>query len=90
LDIETIAGILEETRAAVTVEDHNVIGGLGSAVSEVIAEHSPAALVRIGLQDVFPESGEAEQLLDHFGMATKDIVTAVKKVMQKKQDPERP
>jgi transketolase len=90
LDIETIAGLLEETRAAVTVEDHNVIGGLGSAVSEVIAEYSPAALVRLGLQDVFPESGEAEQLLDHFGMATKDIVTAVKHVMQKKQGPGRP
>jgi transketolase len=77
LDIETIASVLRQTRAAVTVEDHNIYGGLGSAIAEVIAEHQPARLIRLGLQDVFPESGDAEQLLDHFGMGVQHICDAV-------------
>ncbi len=84
LDVETISDVLRETGAAVTVEDHNVIGALGSAVSEVIAERSPASLVRVGLRDEFPESGEAEALLDRFGMGTRDIQKAVIAAVQKK------
>lgn len=78
LDAEGIAAVLRTTVAAVTVEDHNVIGGLGSAVAEVIAEQAPAALVRVGLQDVFPESGPADALLDQYGMGVSDIVQAAK------------
>lgn len=81
LDIETIASVLRQTRAAVTVEDHNICGGLGSAIAEVIAEHQPARLVRLGLRDVFPESGDAEQLLDHFGMGVQHICDAVRKLL---------
>jgi transketolase len=84
LDTEAIANLARATRAVVTVEDHNVIGALGSAVAEVIAEHAPAALVRLGLQDVFPESGTAAELLDHYGMAVNDIVEAAKVAMGKR------
>lgn len=80
LDVDTIADVLRRTRAAVTVEDHNIYGGLGSAVAEVIAEREPATLVRLGLQDVFAESGEAELLFDHFQMGVSHIADAVKKV----------
>jgi hypothetical protein len=69
----------------VTLEDHNIYGGLGSAVAEVIAEREPACLVRLGLQDVFAESGEAEALLDHFQMAVSDVADAVRKVIARKQ-----
>ena len=84
LDSEGIAAVLNATGAVVTVEDHNVIGGLGSAVAEVIAEQAPASLVRIGLQDVFPESGAAEALLDAYKMSVDDIVQAAKLAMAKR------
>ena len=85
LDTEAIASLARAARAVVTVEDHNVIGALGSAVAEVIAEQAPAALVRLGLQDVFPESGPGAELLDHYGMGIGDIVTAAKQAMEKRK-----
>lgn len=84
LDADTIAGVLRRTRAAVTVEDHNIHGGLGSAVAEVIAEREPASLVRVGLRDVFAESGEAELLFDHFHMGTPHISEAVRQAIARK------
>ena len=86
LDIESIVKILSKTKAAVTVEDHNIIGGLGSAIAEIIAEEIPVPLFRVGLRDKYPESGEPEQLLDHYGMGVPDIVNAVKNILQKKRD----
>jgi len=85
LDVESIVKILSKTKAAVTVEDHNIIGGLGSAIAETIAEEIPVPLLRIGLRDKYPESGESEQLLDHYGMGIPDIVNAAKRVLQKKR-----
>ena len=80
LDVEGIAAVLKETPAAVTVEDHQINGALGSAIAEVIAEHGTGQLVRLGLQDVFPESGDAFGLLDRYGLGVRDIVRAVEKV----------
>ncbi len=85
LDVETIAGVLRKTRAAVTLEDHNINGGLGSAVAEVIAEREPASLIRLGLRDVFAESGDAELLFDHFGMGAPHVCDAVKKLVARKR-----
>jgi transketolase len=85
LDADTIAGVLRQTRGAVTLEDHNINGGLGSAVAEVIAEREPATLVRLGLQDVFAESGEAELLFDHFQMGVPHVCEAVRRVMARKR-----
>ncbi len=85
VDAESIASILALTGCAVTVEDHNIIGGLGSVISEVSVEHVPVPLVRLGIQDVFPQSGEAKQLLDNYGMSSEDIINAVKKAMIKKE-----
>jgi transketolase len=84
LDVHGVLSVLRRTQAAVTVEDHSVIGALGSAIAEVIAENSVAApLVRVGLQDVFPSSGEAEALLDYYGMGVSDIVEAAKRAVSK-------
>jgi len=80
LDVRSIAQVLEESPAAVSVEDHQINGALGSAVAEVIAEHGIGRLVRLGLQDVFAESGEAFGLLDRYGLGVKDIAQAVEKV----------
>ncbi len=80
LDVEGIARVLEESPAAVSVEDHQVNGALGSAVAEVIAERGRGRLVRLGLQDVFAESGDAFGLLDRYGLGVADIVRAVERV----------
>ena len=85
LDTETIAGVLRRTRAAVTLEDHNINGGLGSAVAEVIAEREPATLIRLGLRDVFAESGDAELLFDHYGMGATHVCEAVRKLASRKR-----
>ena len=84
LDTDCVVESAEATGCVVTAENHNVIGGLGSAVAEVIAEQAPAALVRVGLQDVFPESGPAEELLDRYHMSVDDIVEAAKAAMKKR------
>jgi transketolase len=81
LDVVTIVRAARETGAIVTVEDHNIIGGLGSAVAEVISENSPTILRRIGLKDTFGESGDPESLFTKFGMSTNHIVEAAKEVV---------
>ena len=83
LDAAGIAEVLGRCRCAVTIEDHNVIGGLGSAVAEVIADGIPGAagarLVRLGLQDCYGESGFPDELLDAYGMSVADIAAAAAK-----------
>lgn len=77
LDTATIAAVLGQVRAAVTVEDHNIIGGLGSAVCETAAEFCPRPVRRIGLRDVFGRSGLPGELLDYYHIGVADIVNAV-------------
>ena len=83
LDVEGIARVLAESPAAVSVEDHQINGAMGSAIAEVIAERGTGRLVRLGLQDVFPESGDAFGLLDRYGLGVRDIVQAVERVVSK-------
>jgi len=71
-----------ETGAIVTVEEHSVIGGLGSAVAEVVGECWPVPVVRVGLPDVFAETGPFEQVLDKFGMSVQDIVSAANQALR--------
>ena len=80
LDSAGIAGILESTGSAVTLEDHTIIGGLGSALAEASVSLFPVPIERVGLRDVFPESGEGEALLDKYGMSVADIKTAARAV----------
>jgi transketolase len=84
LDETAILEILEKTSAAVTVEDHNIIGGLGSAIAELSAEKLPSPVIRIGLRDTYPRSGEPDPLLDYYKMSVADIVEAAKKAMQQR------
>ena len=73
LDEEIIIKAAKETDLLVTVEDHSIIGGLGSAVSEVLTEHCPSRLVRIGLNDEFPESGPPIELYEKYGLSSNQI-----------------
>lgn len=84
LDVSGITAVLKKTKAAVSVEDHNINGALGSAIAEVIAEDCPCPLTRIALRDVFPQSGHPEPLLDYYHIGVKDIVEAAKRSVSRK------
>jgi transketolase len=84
LDWELVADSARRTGALVTAEEHLATGGLGSAVSEVLAEHCPAPLQRIGLRDIFGTSGPADILLKHYGLMPDDIKEAALKAISRK------
>ncbi len=84
LDWELVAACARETGAVVTAEEHMVTGGLGSAVSEVLGEHQPVPLKRIGLRDTFGISGKPDLLLQHFGLTAADVVAAARQVLARK------
>ena len=83
IDKELIIKSAKETKAIVTAEEHSIIGGLGSAVSEVLAEECPTVLKRVGIKDVFGESGNPNDLLEKYGLTYKDIINSVKEVIAK-------
>ena len=78
IDKESIIKCANETDIIITVENHNIIGGLGSAVSEVLVENSPCKLIRMGVKDVFGKSGKAEELMKYFEITSEDIVKKIK------------
>ena len=84
IDADAIIAAAKQCGAIVTAEEHSIIGGLGSAVAEVLAESAPVPLVRIGVKDTFGTSGDQEGLLKHYGMSAGDIAVAVKEAMRKK------
>lgn len=79
IDKEMIIKCAKETKKLVSVEDHSIIGGLGSAISEVLTDEFPVKLERMGMQDVFGKSGKAETLMEYFGLTSKDIVEKFKR-----------
>ena len=85
IDKDMIIKAAKETGALVSCEEHNVIGGLGSAVAEVLCGNFPAPLVRIGTQDVFGKSGVPKLLLEEYHLTAKDITEAAKKSMALKK-----
>lgn len=78
LDEELILKAAKETGKIVTVEEHSVIGGLGGAVAEVLSEKCPTKLLRIGMEDVFGESGPATELIEKYGLDAKGICRKIK------------
>ena len=80
IDKEMIVRCAKETKKLVSIEDHSIIGGLGTAISEVLIEQCPVKLEKMGIPDVFGKSGKAEMLMDYFGLTAKEIM---KKFMTK-------
>ena len=78
IDREMIIKCAKETKKLITIEDHSVIGGLGTAVCEVLSEEYPTKVVRMGMQDRFGKSGKAEQLLKYFKLDSEAIIEKVK------------
>lgn len=85
LDVEGILNFTNQTGAVVTVEDHQVMGGMGSAIAEALAKTNPLPMEFIGLQDRFGETGNPKDLVEKLGMGTKDIKAAVKRVIGRKK-----
>ncbi len=85
IDREAIIAAARASGAIVTAEEHSIIGGLGSAVAEVLAEECPVPLVRVGIQDTFGESGHPDELLPKYGLTAADLVTAAEKVLARKR-----
>lgn len=83
IDRDAVVKAINETKGIVTVEDHNIFNGLGSAVSEVVAEEGKGMVRRIGIQDRFGESGPYEQLLQDQGITIEAIVEAAKLIIKK-------
>ena len=84
LDNDIVLKAAKETGAIVTAEEHSVIGGLGSAVSELLSENYPVPVVKLGVNDTFGHSGPAPKLLDEFGLRAVNIVEKAKKAISMK------
>lgn len=85
IDEEIIIKAAKETKGIVTVEEHNVIGGLGSAVAEVIGESCPVPVKRIGTLDTFGESGKPQELLEKYGLTKENIIETVFGIVEEKE-----
>lgn len=77
IDKEIIIKSAKETKKIITIEDHSIIGGLGTAVMEVLSESCPQKVIRLGINDTFGKSGKAEKLMEEFGITAKDIISNI-------------
>ncbi|NHI92308.1 MAG: transketolase family protein [Candidatus Lokiarchaeota archaeon] len=85
IDSKLIIKSAKKTGAVITAEEHNIIGGLGSAVAEVLVENQPTIMKRIGIQDEFGQSGDPYELLKHYGLTTEKILDESKKLINLKR-----
>ncbi len=85
IDSDLLVKAAKETGAIVTAEEHSIIGGLGSAVSEVVTEECPVPVVKVGIKDTFGESGKPDQLLEKYGLTVEAIVNSAKRAISLKK-----
>ncbi len=84
LHSEAILSLAKETKAMVTVEEHQIMGGVGSAVAEMLSQEYPVPIEFIGVRDRFGQSGAPDELIEHYGMGVSHIMAAVEKVLKRK------
>ncbi|MDD2568491.1 MAG: transketolase family protein [Clostridia bacterium] len=84
IDVELVSRYAAKCGAVVTAEEHNIIGGLGSAVAEVLSEHCPVPMARVGVMDIFGESGKPADLLVKYGLTAENIALHAKSVIVRK------
>jgi len=82
LDVAAIVAAAERTGRVITVEEHSVIGGLGGAVAEALSEHRPTQVNRIGLQDLYPQSGPNDALLEIYGLSAPRVADQVRAILR--------
>jgi len=84
MDVHSVVALAKECKKIVTVEEHQVAGGMGSAVAETLAQNFPVSMEFIGIKDKFGQSGTPDELIEHYGMGKDSIKEAVKKVLKRK------
>ncbi|MDE2399708.1 MAG: transketolase family protein [Patescibacteria group bacterium] len=84
IDVKAIVALAKECKAIVTVEEHQVAGGMGSVVAEVLSQNFPVPMEFVGVQDKFGQSGTPDELIEHYGMGKNSIKEAVRKVLKRK------
>jgi transketolase len=81
IDTEAVVSAARRTSHVITIEEHTVMGGFGSAVAECLSEHYPVKMLRLGTQDVFGQSGTPDELMAHYGLSSVHIREAVQKIL---------
>ena len=84
IDVNAILELAKETKAIVTVEEHQIAGGMGGAVAEVLAQNYPVPIEFIGIKDTFGQSGTPDELIEHYGIGKNSIKEMVRKVLKRK------
>ena len=84
LDVDAVCAAAEKTGCIVTAEEHQVHGGMGSAVAEVLGAHCPVPIEMVAVKDSFGESGQPQELMDAYGLNAAQVIAAVKKVIARK------
>lgn len=85
IDVDCLVKCAQETGCFVTVEDHNIIGGLGGAVAEVLAQHHPCPIEFVGVRDTFGESGEPDELREKYGLTADAVAEAAVRAIERKK-----
>jgi len=85
LDEKLVIDLAKKTNCVITAEDHNIIGGLGSAVAEILSENYPCIMKRIGMEDKYGESGKPAELYEKYGLSANHVAEKVKKVVKGKK-----
>jgi transketolase len=81
LDADAIIEAAKKAGRVVTIEEHQAAGGMGSAVAELLSERYPVPVMRLGVQDLFGQSGEPDELIEHYGLATPRIIETARKLL---------
>ena len=86
LDFQTVIESVKKTKLAITVENHSIIGGLGSAICETLADKLPSKVYRFGIHDEFGQSGKAEELIEYYGLDSKTLAKRIRAIIKKEKD----
>lgn len=86
LDFQTVIESVKKTKFAITVENHSIIGGLGSAICETLADKLPSKVYRIGVNDEFGQSGKAEELIEYYGLDSKTLAKRIRAIIKKEKE----
>lgn len=87
LDFEAVINLAKEAGAIVTVEEHQIVAGFGSAIAEVVVQNHPVPIEFVAVRDEFGQSGQPHELIEHYGLGVSSIERAVERVLQRKSDP---
>ena len=86
LDFQTVIESVKKTKLAITVENHSIIGGLGSAICETLADKLPSKVYRFGINDEFGQSGKAEELIEYYGLDSKTLAKRIRAIIKREKE----